>query len=410
MLVVDNPTLYDRPFEDSTFVIISLDPAASVAELDEEAKAEAAQMHPTKYLALMDDDVGRELTPDARAPPLSLKFYLAYDGLPDPPLDWAATPVSPAPAHPATGREPVTSSSPLPWPNCHLTSLDVIIGIVSRIHQHHTPGPSFTRQQRNIFARHARNDNNSYEPEDDEGFDAEYEEALAELREEMRELEEEQPAVAEDDARGMFEIIPQDNTPQMKLNVEMWVDLASIDRPGNPANLMREIRHLKEIEWRWAQRVVAASLAKKPETSAWLEGISGADAPSAGDDADVIDDMDGDMSIIPEDAIEHRAERLAELNDTSGPAIALSPTRSSLSTTDLVLSPAVSASVHTDLSALSGPKTNSGTPTPTPFRSNVIGMLGGYVSGFLAKFSRIMPYASRLRSLFLTWIWRPFAR
>ncbi|KZV88500.1 hypothetical protein EXIGLDRAFT_722616, partial [Exidia glandulosa HHB12029] len=260
----------------------------------------------------MDDNIGLEVLRDVGLPKLRLNFYLANDGLPNPPDEWAATPIAPAPAHPTTGRAPVIPSHAPPWPNCHIHNLESIIAAVSRIYQHRVPGPSLQEDQRRILGRNFRDDRRAYQPPDDNEDEDEddYEEALAELREEMRELDV-HAGPAEDDATGMFDLIPQDTTPQMKLHVEIWVDLECVERPGNPADFYSVVRRLRRIEWNWAQRVVAEALANKPETSAWLEGISGADTPSVEVVGEAVEDQEGDMSIVPEDAIEHRAERQA---------------------------------------------------------------------------------------------------
>ncbi|KZV94929.1 hypothetical protein EXIGLDRAFT_736164 [Exidia glandulosa HHB12029] len=316
MLVVENPSLYDRPTAKdayNSFVVIAIDPVASVALLeDEQATREAAAMRPTKYLALINKDVGFEMIPEAGMPKLSLQFYFARDGLPDEPNDWAAIPLAPAPPHPRTGRAPVTSSFPLPWSNCHIATLHTLFATVSRIYQHHTPGPSITRPQRRQLAHMLHRDVSEYNRTRTAGDDptTEWDEALALAREYVAQAAAEQSLPGEgyrDGARGMMDIFPRNDVAQMKLHVEMWVDVTSIERPGDPANLEAEIQRLKQIEWEWAKRVVAESLASqsKPETSAWLDGIAGADAPAYDE---VLDDMDGDMTVVPDDAIEHRGQ------------------------------------------------------------------------------------------------------
>ncbi|KZV94919.1 hypothetical protein EXIGLDRAFT_766657 [Exidia glandulosa HHB12029] len=312
MLIIDNPTWLDRPVKGSMFVVIAIDPVASVEDLDAQARDEAAQIHPKKYLALMDQAVGLEMLRDgARMPKLRLDFYLAHTGLPASADKWAATPIAPAPTHPTTGRLPILASHALPWPNCHIHTLDAIIAAVSRIYQHHAPGPSLNAEARRALGLHRLQDTRAYQPPEDDGSvpdDEDYEDALAVLREEMLELEV-YPQAADDEATSMFDVIPQDTTPQMKLHVEVWVDISSIEWPSNPVDLGSEIKRLRKIEWNWAQRVVSEALAKKPETSASLEGISCADIDTSGLelDGEVFEDDGSDMSILPEDAIEHRA-------------------------------------------------------------------------------------------------------
>ena len=54
MLVIEQPTIFDEPVPVGTFVVIAVDPIASVSALDEQAKREAAEMTSTKYLAMVD--------------------------------------------------------------------------------------------------------------------------------------------------------------------------------------------------------------------------------------------------------------------------------------------------------------------------------------------------------------------
>ncbi|KZV88508.1 hypothetical protein EXIGLDRAFT_772624 [Exidia glandulosa HHB12029] len=420
MLVVENPSLYDRPTtkdDYNSFVVIAIDPVASVALLeDEQATCEAAAMPTTKYLALINKDVGFEMIPEAGMPKLSLQFYFARNGLPDEPNDWAAIPLAPAPPHPRTGRAPVTPSYPLPWSNCHIATLHTLFATVSRIYQHHTPGPSITRPQRRQVADMVNRDVKEYKPTETEA-DAptpDYEEALALAREYIAQAAAEQPPPDDDDgARGMMDIFPRNDVAQMKLHVEMWVDVNSIERPGDPANLKAEIHRLKQIEWDWAKRVVAESLASqtKPETSAWLDGISGAEAPVYDEETDVLDDMDGDMSIVPEDAIEHRGQHdtaappdndTAELDGVSqAPASDRSLARAS--------SPSAT-SRPTSIPAVPSPPeaTKEDTVSTSPLYARRT--ITAFVAGFLSIFSRFRPIISRFTSLLLLWTRRPFSR
>ncbi|KZV94934.1 hypothetical protein EXIGLDRAFT_494376 [Exidia glandulosa HHB12029] len=215
-----------------------------------------------------------------------------------------------------------------------------------------------------------------------------------------------------EDSVGMFDILPDTSGRAMKLCVEMWVDVNSIERPANPQHLRAEIGQLREIEWRWAQRVVAESLAHQPETDAWLDSISGAEAPSF--EADVADDASApeeadDMSITPEDAIEHRVERglhtlaathvvHADLDDaasSSGSNSSSSPVLSSAEP------PLIPAPEHL-------PSIDARSESPAAKYPHGRG-LASLFAGFRAFFSRIQPIASRFSSLFL-WTLRQFLR
>ncbi|EJD39373.1 hypothetical protein AURDEDRAFT_187383 [Auricularia subglabra TFB-10046 SS5] len=168
MLVIDYPTIHDRPVDFGTFVIIAVDPLASVVDLyDDEATRQAAAIEPTRCLAIVDNVSGNE----------------------------------------------------------------------------------------------------------------------------MHEL-----------FPGMF----TDGLPTLKPSVQMWVNVSPEDTLGTPEQFEKGMRRLREIEWEWAQRTIAAVLSKQPQTSAWLEGAAHADEPVVQETASV--STAGD-SIAPEDAIEHRIER-----------------------------------------------------------------------------------------------------
>ncbi|KZV88509.1 hypothetical protein EXIGLDRAFT_772625 [Exidia glandulosa HHB12029] len=378
MLAIDDPSVLDRQVEYGTFVVIAIDPVASVAPLwDEQATQEAAKIRSNRYLALVKKQVNFHFLPEAGAPRLSLAFQIVIDGLPKPPQDWAATPIAPAPAHPQTGREPV----------------------------------------RFALARLTNKDNANYES-DEEDAPAEvpeYEAAIAQAREYLREEQAQQPQPVMEDSVGMFDILPDTSGRAMKLCVEMWVDVNSIERPANPQHLRAEIGQLREIEWRWAQRVVAESLAHQPETDAWLDSISGADAPRF--EADVADEAlaqeeEDDMSITPEDAIEHRVERelhtLAAAHVHANLDVAASSIGSNSSSSP-VLSSAEPPSTPAP-EPLPSTDARSDSPAGDAVPKYPYGRgLATLFAGFRAFFSRIRPIVSRFSSLFL-WTLRPFLR
>ncbi|KZV94935.1 hypothetical protein EXIGLDRAFT_736166 [Exidia glandulosa HHB12029] len=425
MLVIDDPSVLDQPVDRASFVIIALDPVASVAPLrDEQATREAADIKPGRYLAYISSNVNYHFLPAAGAPRLSLSFYLAGRGLPKPPHDWAATPIAPAPAHPVTGREPLVPSAPLPWADCHIHSFVSEAAIVSRLYQHRTPGPSLVAYKR--FWNYANDDNEAYESDEDEDkIVPEYEAALESFREQLREAEAEaaeEGIVPQEDESvpvSMGDIFGPRSARELQLHVEMWVDLKSISQPGGPRDFEAELARLKEIEWEWAKRVVAESMVDRPETSAWLQSISGADAPSFDDDGDVTEAPHVDMSITPEDAIEHRAERAAlktgslpvDAVDEHGVAETADSTSASASPSDHIPAPSIPAQENkVDAPVRAG--------TPASDKSNTIARysytqsITRFFGRFLSIFSglRLRPLAMRFRSLPFTWIWHPFAR
>ncbi|KZV94932.1 hypothetical protein EXIGLDRAFT_766666 [Exidia glandulosa HHB12029] len=432
MLVIDDPSVLDQPVRRGGFAIIALDPVASVAPLrDEQATREAEDIQPGKYLVYICGNVNYHFLPAAGAPRLSLSFHLVGRGLPNA-HSWGATPIAPAPAHPVTGRQPLEVTAPLPWPDCHIHSFVSDAAIVSRLYQHRTPGPSIT--DHHLFWEYSNDDNEAYESDEDEDrFIPEYEAALESFREQLREAEAEAAAEGffpqEDESvpTSMEDIFGKRNARELQLHVEMWVDLESISEPGDPRDFEAEVKRLKEIEWEWAKRVVAESMVDRPETSAWLQSISGADAPSFDDGGDVTDPAPHvDMSITPEDAIEHRAERGALyvgtaallLNPGSVPEDAVEAHAETTASTPTSASP--SPSDLNPITSLPVPAEEVGTPsragTPVSDKRDAIPRysytqsIAKFFGGFLSAFSRLRPFALRFRSLLFTWTWRPFAR
>ncbi|KZV94925.1 hypothetical protein EXIGLDRAFT_736162 [Exidia glandulosa HHB12029] len=403
-LVAECPSYYDRPFANSTFVVIAIDPMASVVDLDNQARMEAAQMRPIKYLALMDHDVGEEMIRGAYIRKLTAGFHLTGVGRPDLSEHLAAIPVAPSWAHSlaAPRRGYVTPSYPLPWPNCHIAGLDYLTASVSRIHHHHTAGPCVSHEQRNAVRELSRAYQSLYGPSEDDVLDVEFVEQVAGLRKEVWGSDSDWDESEGDDDRdlGIWSVIPPDDAPRMRLNVEIWVDVHSIERPGNPADLRSEMRRLMQIELDWAQRVMARCLGTGPDTSLWLEGIYTADTPDPDSDSEANrdgDDHDVDEdSIYPEDAIEHRAARLAELDESEDAVFISSQGAGGC---------VPSESTESSLSASSSASSSTTDPRlPATLHPRSITAF----FGSLRMFAGTLPYALGLRVFWRPWLWRPF--
>lgn len=317
-MVLENPTVQDFATQYGTLVVIALDPVASVEALcDEQATREAMEMSPKQYLAMVNLPGEMTWTQKAGGIQLNLSFMLAGQGLPPPPKSWAAIPISPSPPLPDSDRPPVVPSAPLPWPNCYLPTLERLTARISRVYQHHNPGPSFIEddhdeirywagidRRADVTAREAARPKHQSPPPEEHGDDDD--------------LMANQPKVdVSDPVASMLEMFPHlhaDGRAEMKDHVQMWVDITVIDRPASPEDLEAEMQRLKEIEWKWAKRTIAAMLADQPRTTAWLAGTENAEAPQIDEEISSTA-VDDDESISPEDAIEHRAGRLEERLD-----------------------------------------------------------------------------------------------
>ncbi|EJD42737.1 hypothetical protein AURDEDRAFT_168260 [Auricularia subglabra TFB-10046 SS5] len=267
MLAIPEPSLCDDPAESGTFVVVALDPVASVGLLDEQAKQEAAAMIPAKYLALLDGHSTTEYGWDGllRLSPLLL---LAGPGLPAPPYSWAAIPVYPTPAHPETGRPAVETLTPMHWAHCYIHTLSTVSGLISSLYQHPTVGPVLSPEAYERVTDEVIDDSQNVSVDLTDGTEFE--------RPDICELLRDEPFVLDTEPGGRDSIITdlftKDETPRMKLSFKMWVDTSSLSELGDPDNIEGEIARLKH-------------------------------APLIGIGADV------DSLVHPEDAVDHRFER-----------------------------------------------------------------------------------------------------
>ncbi|EJD39342.1 hypothetical protein AURDEDRAFT_187377 [Auricularia subglabra TFB-10046 SS5] len=311
MLLVENPSIYDRPVEFGTLVVVSLDPVASVAALDDEqATAEAAAIVPGKYLALVDLPGEMVYSSVVGGVQLALCFLLAGPGLPSPPYSKAAVPIAPTPPHLDLERPPARASRPLPWADYYFHTLEYLHARVSRIYQHAQAGPSFTDDEFDEIKYASGMDARAYprfghDTDDEVDCDGSTVSRDGPILDDARGHDECQSAGPYDPM--VFPIQFKEGRSEMFYHVQMWVDITAFEHLDRPENLHAEQRRLHQIERDWARRTIRAMISKEPQTTAWLESAAGADAPDACDDNSSVN-TDDDL-VGPEDAIEHRLER-----------------------------------------------------------------------------------------------------
>ncbi|EJD43259.1 hypothetical protein AURDEDRAFT_167675 [Auricularia subglabra TFB-10046 SS5] len=311
MRTIEDPIVRDVPDLIGVFVVIAVDPVASVALLDDEtATREASDMLPGRYLALVKGNLHFEWSEARGGPKLTLQFTLAGPGLPAAPNSWASLPISPALPTGECTRPALHPVPTMPWEDCYIYTLHQVSGNISKIHAADYQGPKLLEDDEMCAFTAAYEDQRTFGMARREPRPATVKHdgpaRTASTREE-RQTDREADADAQVQAL-LEELFQQDDTPRMKPHFQMWFDVSQFDveQLGQPAAIYAELAQLKRIESEWAQRTVAAIMSKEPETNAWLSGLGDAEAPP------VIDSYEAgehDVLIMPEDAIEHRIER-----------------------------------------------------------------------------------------------------
>ncbi|EJD39375.1 hypothetical protein AURDEDRAFT_146620 [Auricularia subglabra TFB-10046 SS5] len=421
MLAIDHPTANDSPVDYGTFVVIALDPEASVADLrDEDATRQARLITPTRCLAIANAVGEFVLSPKAGGPVLSRNFQLVGRGLPGAPYSWAATPVSPAAAHPETQRPAVHPSAPLPWDDCHIYSMAQHTARVSRIYQSPNSGPFFPLDEYGeisltVEEDRARSDSNSevsvpssvssHGSATGTGNGQNFQSRVSE---------------AFDEGRAMRELLPglvDLGLPEVNIYVQLWVDINAAGELGQPEDFFQQGRKVKEIEKQWADRVVADIRAKRPQTTAWLEGVTEADAPDFSEDNQ--NALVEDESIMPEDAIEHRIERANPQQAISSEYPAPTPSYSAPGIETAFIPPQPEL-VATHTPSLSGSSITSRTDAsdarsecPADKSVHAYGLRKLFrfaTSVFQSLYSRLNTLVAKSRSFFWSLLWRrPFS-
>ncbi|KZV94951.1 hypothetical protein EXIGLDRAFT_748385 [Exidia glandulosa HHB12029] len=320
MDILETPNIYDRPGPNGTFVVVGLDPIASVAGMkDELATAAAAALPKHKYLAIIDKlgHAGLELA--LGLPKLEYVFAGVGRGLPV--EEWPAVAISPAP--PTREERPtLVPSAALPWSDCYVHTFESFDAVVSRIY---TGSPSNIRLSdadmdvilqytaydgvRRGEERRAAAGESDAEDAADAGSEGSYS---------QQESEEDASSAGALSSAGSsvssFALPPTAPAPfqpqRMDLHIEMWLDLTASHELSTPRQLRSDIRQLESIETEWAHRIAEAIVTKRPQTTAWLQGVAAGDEPPEAFSRPPSDDgMPDDVEVAPDDAIDVRVEK-----------------------------------------------------------------------------------------------------
>ncbi|KZV85793.1 hypothetical protein EXIGLDRAFT_725498 [Exidia glandulosa HHB12029] len=332
MRVIETPAFRDWPFHGKAiagnyfgqFVLLSLDPVASVAALEDPIATQAAAKLPRgKYLALVVN-IGRDimiLNPDDEYK-LNLDFWMIGDG---PPTERpaASIPIAPASSHP-DGRPAVTPSVPLPWSNLYVHSFFNLSSAVSRVHIGNNPCDSrltfdvihTMRVQRIDDKAKLQSEEAAAELEDAQGASSVRTGTPSNHRLESGSsslvMDEFEPEVDKD-----LQAI-REKLGQMVVYVELWLDLSDHDGVdqafGVPKDFLPPLHELQRIWADWEERAMTEYLAKRPQTTAWAQEVASravhedgtAEARDSVVDAQHHRDVDDDdNAIFPEDAVDY---------------------------------------------------------------------------------------------------------
>ncbi|KZV88742.1 hypothetical protein EXIGLDRAFT_772410 [Exidia glandulosa HHB12029] len=301
--VIEAPRGTEAIPEWGAVILLSLDPVASVAALeDAQASEEAARVPRKTCLAIVDAPIPLSYKMPLRDTPLQLKMFSIGVGRPKDAPDAAV------PLHPNSGdagsRDVLHASSALPISDLFVHTLDPLTTVISRIHlAPQIPSYTFTEPKLETLARATYEDFRRFaEIVNDRPYpDTETEEDSSSSSISMHHSV---PSVLKPDADSAE---ANGLVRQMWPHVEVWLDISTATHVDHPREVQQAINQLIPIEKEWAKRTVAAMLVDQQQTAAWAQGVASSGTPQTEhirNDACTSLHDDGDLA--PEDAIEHR--------------------------------------------------------------------------------------------------------
>ncbi|KZV91264.1 hypothetical protein EXIGLDRAFT_770055 [Exidia glandulosa HHB12029] len=269
MQTLEEPVSLDWPVppagseEYGQYVIISYDPVASVAVLeDEEASRAAAALPRRKHLAVAISTGCISLRNADDVQRLTLEFHLMSEGL-RPPEDGAySIPVTPETTHPLD-RPPIVPSIPLPWPNFYIETLSNFACIVSRIYYDPLKAPEGVNRRLAASFPGVAHPNGAVLIGDGES-------------EISRTDDSESDEDIQYDNKEIAAIYQK--VEQLHIHVEIWTDLSSVDPHslGKAADFFSQVGQVEQLFSNYESRTLARTLSK-PGTGEWAKSV--ADAP-----------------------------------------------------------------------------------------------------------------------------------
>lgn len=206
-----------------------------------------------------------EYDPELGGLKMNIKLQLAGHGLPAPPLSAAVVPIFPAPLVDDIDRRAIVTSPALPWDDCYVYTQERVTATVCRIYHEIVTGyqlspedhrahliamiqdaPKFQDLRARLGVQDnggggGRNDNCS----DDHGSRQDDDSSVANesaLSDTVDSEVASNPGVAD----LMPFLIQVDSVPQMKINVELWLQADPTDELGSPSDYWATFRALKQ--------------------------------------------------------------------------------------------------------------------------------------------------------------------
>lgn len=191
---------------------------------------------------------------------MNVFLRLVGQGLLAPPRSVAAVPISNAPVLPENGRASLQTSPRFPRDDCYLYTLETLTATVSRIYQESLSGYAISEKDIRAYRLAVIRDNrafaSSYRPSQhaDDGADADdrtdADDGTDGIADSDEDASESLPVSRSDSASegpGLADILfHEDNVPQMKLHVEMWLDVSPDDAFGTPDDVGRIVAQLEQ--------------------------------------------------------------------------------------------------------------------------------------------------------------------
>lgn len=300
------------------FVLLKIDPVASVANLDDEEATRAAaalDRHEWALGVVTGTGGGSFIDPMAKAV-LSLQIQLIGQGPPDDkPI--ASIPISPSPQL-YDDRSPLELNAPLPWSDLYVHTKYSSSVIISRIHYGATKFETeLTNAEREDLFKRAHVDRYNWrnlppvtpaDPVDDVVAPTEPSDSSEQTGDSDDESSSDEESLY---AQEMEDL----GTKLLRQRIYGEISLDPSMCPGSlgvPCQLTEPVRRIRELWSAWEERRTTQILAKRPQTTAWAQGVT--DAQSFNDPGFEPDNVRPpetplDDEIMPEDAIDDRIER-----------------------------------------------------------------------------------------------------